>query len=1045
MAERDGRQDVRREAEGLDDELIDDCRDTSSDHGGAYRPQAPPVAVPGYEVLAELGRGGMGVVYKARQTALNGLVALKLILHADHAGPAERQRFRAEAEAVARLQHPNIVQIYEAGEHQGKPFCALELVEGGSLDRKLRGAPVAHKQAAQIVETLARAVQAAHAAGVVHRDLKPANVLVGGGWALKVTDFGLARRLDQAGQTASGAVLGTPSYMAPEQASGKGKEAGPAADVYALGAILYELLTGRPPFRAANVIETLAQVVNDEPVPPSRLNSKTPRDLEVICLKCLNKEPRRRYPSAEKLADDLKRFRAGEPIHARPVGRLERLAKWCRRKPALAVSVGLAAAALACGTVVSTAFGVSASQAQKKTRGALETAEEAKARAETAQGTAETQRDLAQGRTAESYLDRGLTACARENDEALGLLWMCRALEAAPEKDRGQQERARTHWTAWRHQVHPLRAVFSLADKVTAVAFSPDGKTALTGSEDGTARLWDVATGRPVGEPMRHEGKVEAAAFSPDGRTALTAAHDARLWDVATCRPLGAAMHHDNGVSAAAFSPDGKTILTSDFMFRKTRLWDAATARPLGRPMQQPSWASRQAFSPDGKTVLTLSDNTMAQLWDGATGQALGPPVWDVHAVAFAADGKGVLAVGADGTVRRLAVPVPPVGDAALLTLWTQVQTGAQLDQHGAPQALDVADWQERRQRLAAAAADRRMQVPDSGFDRASLERDDQAWRETQAKQCEQSRQWFAAAFHLSARLRVRADDWRLWSRRGWAYLRLAEWDRAARDYAEACRLNPQEADLRGRLGYVQGMLGQYDRAFASYTAAIERKDDVWWYWAERADFYAETGRWAQASADLARAARLAPDQAAVWYRHGLSQLAAGDFKGYRETCTRLLAHFADARDAGACCCVAWVGALAPDAGLDPVWLRRFAERAATSDPTNSDYLLVLGVALYRAREYGTAVERLNQAVANQGQGGRVESWLFLALAHQRLGHDEEARRWLDKAVAWIDQRQLGRPEDATGRASLPWQDRLQLILLCQEAKAAVRGGGPKP
>ncbi len=297
------------------------------------------VAVPGYEIVRELGRGGMGVVYQARQTKLNRPVALKMILAGSHAGTADLARFQTEAEAIARLRHSNIVQVYEVGEHEGKPYFSLEFCGGGSLEKKLGGTPQPPGEAAALVETLARAMQAAHEKGVIHRDLKPANVLLAGDGTPKVTDFGLAKKLDEAGQTASGAVMGTPSYMAPEQA--EGRAVGPLADVYALGAILYECLTGRPPFKAATALDTMMQVMSDEPVPPSRLAGKLPADLETISLKCLSKEPARRYASAEELANDLRRFQAGEPIRAtgrgggagvevaRPGRRLAALLAWC--------------------------------------------------------------------------------------------------------------------------------------------------------------------------------------------------------------------------------------------------------------------------------------------------------------------------------------------------------------------------------------------------------------------------------------------------------------------------------------------------------------------------------------------------------------------------------------------------------------------------------------------------------------------------------------------------------------------------------------------
>jgi tetratricopeptide (TPR) repeat protein/tRNA A-37 threonylcarbamoyl transferase component Bud32 len=327
-----------------------DAGKTGPPESGAILPAvAGAPAIAGYEVLSELGRGGMGVVYKARQAGLKRLVALKMILHGEHAEPEERARFRTEAEAVARLQHPNIVQIYEVGEQVGTPYFSLELVDGGSLAQKLAGAPQPPPEAAGLIRTLARAIHHAHAHGVVHRDLKPANVLLSPDGTPKITDFGLAKKLDEAGCTQAGAIMGTPSYMAPEQARGDPKRVGPAADVYALGAVLYECLTGRPPFRAASAWDTVLQVLGDEPVPPTRLQPRTPRDLEVICLQCLRKDPARRYASAEALADDLGRFLAGEPIRARPVGRLERGVKWAHRRPAaaaLGVLAGVTAPAL---------------------------------------------------------------------------------------------------------------------------------------------------------------------------------------------------------------------------------------------------------------------------------------------------------------------------------------------------------------------------------------------------------------------------------------------------------------------------------------------------------------------------------------------------------------------------------------------------------------------------------------------------------------------------------------------------------------------------
>jgi serine/threonine protein kinase len=335
------------------------------------QPANRPIQVAGYQVLEELGRGGMGVVYKARQIGLNRLVALKMILSGDHASRDDLERFRAEAEVIARLQHPNIVQVYEINDHEGRPFFSMEYVDGGSLAERIRDQPQPPREAASLLRMLASAVHAAHQAGIVHRDLKPANILLacggreppvaaetGGSRPLlalpKITDFGLAKRLEAGkGKTRSGDILGTPNYMAPEQALGRISLIGPATDIYALGAILYELLTGRPPFGKESLLETLEQVRAEEPVAPSRYSAQLPRDLEIICLKCLRKQPKDRYGSAEELADDLGRFLAGEPILARPISTRERLVLWIKRHPlrtasALAVLVlaGLVATAV---------------------------------------------------------------------------------------------------------------------------------------------------------------------------------------------------------------------------------------------------------------------------------------------------------------------------------------------------------------------------------------------------------------------------------------------------------------------------------------------------------------------------------------------------------------------------------------------------------------------------------------------------------------------------------------------------------------------------
>ena len=381
----------------------------------------------GYEILGELGRGGMGVVYQARQIKANRIVALKMILTRAHAGVEQRLRFQIEAEAVARLQHPNIVQLHEVGEHDGLPFFSQEYCAGGSLAERLKAGPLSAQAAAMLVETLAQAVHYAHLRGVVHRDLKPANVLLTGepgadatelAALVKIADFSLAKRTDaDDGLSRTGAVMGTPSYMAPEQAAGQVHDTGPATDVWALGAILYELLTGRPPFLGATPQQTMQQAMSDEPATPSRHNTQVPRDLETIALKCLRKEPKSRYSSAEALAEDLRRWRTGEPIAARPVGGVERLVKWVRRRPVGAALIGLVVLLLA-GTV---AAAILLTYAFNKEKIARTDAESARATAEKSKEDAETARIAAERSKEEALASSDFLRNLFQTSDPLGL------------------------------------------------------------------------------------------------------------------------------------------------------------------------------------------------------------------------------------------------------------------------------------------------------------------------------------------------------------------------------------------------------------------------------------------------------------------------------------------------------------------------------------------------------------------------------------------------------------------------------------------------
>ncbi len=595
----------------------------------AAKGRIPLPSLPGYEVLAEIGRGGMGVVYKAWHQRLKRLVAIKMVLAGVKAPIEALARFRTEAIAVARLQHPNIVQIYEVQEFQNQPYLALEFVEGGSLEQ-LTGTPWPAPQAARLVETLARAMESAHRRCIIHRDLKPANVLLTPDGTPKITDFGLAKLLvgGEGVQTRAGSVLGTPNYMPPEQATGKAQEIGPPTDVYALGAILYELLTGRPPFQAASPLETIQQVLAEPPVPPRRLQPRLPGDLEIICLKCLQKDPHKRYGRAEELADDLRRFQAGEPIRARPVGTAQRLLRWSRREPALA---SLTAALVLIGVL---AFaGV--------TRMWL---------------TAEEQRRQAQQASAGLALDYGLRLC-EQGDVGRGYLWLARSLQLAA-GDAPLRQVICANLAAWHPHLVPLQAILPHQTPVRAVAFSGDGRLIATGGQDQTAQLWDRATGKPLGPPLPHQGSVLAVAFSPDGKKLLTGSGKEKvgwvqLWDVATGKPDRPPWQHGGGVRSVAFRPDGRRIATAS-ADRTVRVWDLATGQPVGNELKHAKPVNSVAFSPDGKSLLTTSGH-LAQLWDAETGKPLRAPLPHgdlVPAAVFSPDGKTILTASHDKEVR---------------------------------------------------------------------------------------------------------------------------------------------------------------------------------------------------------------------------------------------------------------------------------------------------------------------------------------------------------------------------------------------------------
>ena len=669
-----------------------------------------------YELLEEIAHGGMGIVYKARQQIGGGtrLVALKMMLAGGQAAPTIIERFLTEARAAATLEHPHIVPIYDVGAVDGQHYFTMQLMPGGSLQQRLAAGPLPPREAARLVHHVAEAVQHAHDQGIIHRDIKPHNILLAFSDASqkrcspegfreaslndsvpKLADFGLVRTRES-GLSVSGEALGTPSYMPPEQARGELQRIGPPSDVYGLGAVLYALLTGRPPFQSADLFQTMRQVCEEEPLPPRQLNPAVPRDLGTVCLKCLEKEPARRYASAAELAEELGRFARGEPVQARPVGRLERGWRWCRRNPAVAGLLAVVALTLALGAGVASVFAVrannEAARANEKEREAnRKAADEKRARkdADTSAREEKKAKEHAEGLLYASQIGLALSqwrdgnvAVARDvldstNRQRRG--WEYRYLNTLfnhlgqrtflghksdvrsvafnPDGKRivsGSQDRMVKVWEAQTGQ--ELLTLNGHTNTVTSVAFSPDGQRIASGSDDRAVKVWDVQTGQETRSLQGHTSAVTSVAFSPDGQRIASGSKDAtvKVWDAQTGQELLTLNGHTNTVTSVTFSSDGQRIASGSWD-TTVKVWEAQTGQETLTLKGHTSIVFSVTFSPDGQRIASGSWDETMKVWEAQTGQQIlslkGHANW-IFSVAFSPDGKQLASGSRDRTVK---------------------------------------------------------------------------------------------------------------------------------------------------------------------------------------------------------------------------------------------------------------------------------------------------------------------------------------------------------------------------------------------------------
>lgn len=1027
-------------------------------------------ALSGYDTLEVIGRGGMGVVYKARHQGLNRVVAIKMLLCGEHGTSTEFANLVKEAQSIAGLRHPNIVQVHDVGEFHDLPFFTMEFVEGGNLSQTLSGEPQPAMTSAEWISILARAVHAAHERGVVHRDLKPGNVLVSDDGTLKITDFGLARRFTGNDQTVVSVVarVGTLSYMPPEQALGTSAAIKPTADIYSLGAILYEMLTGRPPFRGESAAETERQIINDEPVPPHRLNPRTPRDLQTICLKCLQKSPARRYQSASELADDLDRFKKGEPIRARRVGRFERLLKWGQRKP---TSVALLAAAVA---LLGLSLGGGAWLLQQHAE-----------------------------RRAELRSDIGASVIQASNlrqkyhfSEARELLMQAaqRLRQAGPEDLRKHVERA----TADLELVETLDKARQRAAIIVGGRFDRAGAEPL---------YFEALAQSGLGWPNDESGVVATRVRRSPVRTEIIAA----LHDWASVTSDHTRQKWILAIAAEA-DPD-----TRDDRLHRPELWQGgpelpkltqelrieelspqlltALCRVMGRTEPAsalPLLRAAQAKFPDDfwlnfelGSVLDQSGGSSEAIGFYRAALAIRPDSSSAHhslamnllvmkrfdeavshfekslaidsTFAVAHNNFGV-ALQAGGRLEdaiaqyEAAVRFDPDESAvALSNLGTVLLAQGRVDEALArfKESIRLDPKLALTHYYLGEVYGKKDQFHESiGHLEQSLQIDPKliAGRKLISEQ-----RFRAACAAVVASGEAEHESPPRKSEPQVLRLQALTWMRAELEFS----IQIQSDSPTRRSESISAWRSEPALAGVRDAAALAKMDEaerVQWerLWADVATVcaadptadgiaHAAQQNWADAVACYTRALEIRPtDDAHFWFEYAALNLLSGDDTGYAKACERMVDLCREGKNMRAYL-VARVSTLAPNPGVETSLPARLAETELQRSAGQFWALTQRGALNYRAGRYPESAVLFEQSLrADARPGSAVINWLWLAMANHKLGKSEEAHRRLDMAVDWLNQFKPGLPSRGEAEFGLHLHNWLEAHILLREAETLI-------